>query len=102
MHVLARPALLEAAQRHPDAAQWLDDWWSAARRGRWTQLADVRALYPAADQVDCCLVFDVRGNNYRLICRVSWANAWQQGTVLIKHFLTYAIYDRGRWKAECR
>jgi mRNA interferase HigB len=102
MHVIARPALLDAARQHPEAAQWLSDWWIAAGRAHWTQLADVRAMYPATDQVNCCLIFDVRGNTYRFICRVSWAVAWQQGTLLIKHFLTHAIYDRGRWRAECR
>ncbi len=102
MHVIARPALLAAAARHPDAAGWLRDWWIAANRARWSQLADARTVYPATDQVDCCLVFDARGNNYRLICRVSWANEWQHGTLLIKHFLTHAEYDRGRWRADCR
>jgi mRNA-degrading endonuclease HigB of HigAB toxin-antitoxin module len=65
-------------------------------------LLDVRRAYPAADQVDCCLVFDARGNRYRLICRVTYANQWQRGTLLVKHFLSHAEYEGNRWRKDCR
>jgi mRNA-degrading endonuclease HigB of HigAB toxin-antitoxin module len=52
-------------------------------------------------QVDCCLVFNIRGNHYRLICRVSYANPWTSGTFYLKHFLTHAEYDEDRWKKDC-
>jgi mRNA interferase HigB len=102
VHVISRPALLAAQRRHPDAAGWLDAWWTVASNADWEKLADVRRQYPAADQVDCCLIFDVRGNNYRLICRISYRNQWSRGTVLVKHFLTHAEYDRNSWRADCR
>lgn len=52
-------------------------------------------------QVGSCLVFNVCGNNYRLICGVTYANAWARGTLYVKHFLTHADYDKGKWKADC-
>jgi mRNA-degrading endonuclease HigB of HigAB toxin-antitoxin module len=48
------------------------------------------------------LIFDARGNNYRLICRVSWRNKWSGGTLLVKHFLTHSQYDRNLWRTDCR
>ena len=93
MHIIARPAIYEAIRRHRDAANWLNHWWKVASAARWESLADVRVAYTATDQVDCCLVFNVRGNRYRLICRVTYANEWQRGTLLVKHFLTHAEYD---------
>jgi mRNA interferase HigB len=102
VHVISRPKIIEAAQRHPDAADWLHAWWTVASKAEWSQLADVRQQYPSADQVDCCLIFDARGNNYRVICRVSWRNKWSAGTLLIKHFLTHAQYDRNHWRSDCR
>jgi mRNA interferase HigB len=101
MHVISRPAIRRAFQRHPDAAGWLADWWQNACRERWESLHEVRAVYPAADQVDCCLVFDALGNRYRLIVRVSYANEWTRGTLLVKHFLTHAEYDKDRWRKDC-
>jgi mRNA interferase HigB len=66
------------------------------------QLLAVRSVYPAADQVECCLVFDVKGNKHRLIWRVTYANQWQRGTLLVKHFLTHADYDKNDWKEDCK
>jgi mRNA interferase HigB len=100
MHIIARPALA-AIRKHADAAAWLRQWWKIAARERWQSLQAVRAIYPATDQVRCCLVFDVRGNKYRLICRVSYSNEWQRGTLLIKAFLTHAKYMKNTWKADC-
>jgi mRNA interferase HigB len=102
MHIIARPALDEAMKRHPDAAGWLKHWWKVAGTERWEHLHAVRVVYPAIDQVDCCLVFNVRGNKYRLICRVTYANQWQRGTLLVKHFLTHAEYDKDDWKEDCQ
>jgi mRNA interferase HigB len=100
MHVIARPKLIEFASRHPDAKDWLDAWWFVAAKAHWTCLADVRRNYQGADQVDRCLVFN-RGNKYRLIVRVSYALQQTQGTLLIKHFLTHAEYDKDFWKCDC-
>jgi len=101
MHILARPAINRAAKTYPDAAGWLNRWWQVAGSQRWRSLEEVRAVYAMADQVDCCLVFNVRGNKYRLICRVSYANQWQRGTLLVKHLMTHAEYDKGHWRKDC-
>jgi mRNA interferase HigB len=102
MHIIARPAIDDAINRHADAAKWLCNWWRIASTERWENLLGVRHVYPATDQVDCCLVFDVKGNKYRLICRVTYANQWQRGTLLVKHFLTHAEYDKIDWKKDCK
>jgi mRNA interferase HigB len=101
MHIVARPAIAAAKQRYPNAASWLDDWWVAASKAAWTRLADVRAIYPEADEVGQCLVFNACGNDYRLICRMTYANEWADGTLLVKHFLTHAEYDKKKWCKDC-
>jgi mRNA interferase HigB len=102
MHIIARRAIIDAGQRHPYAASWLTRWWADAARARWENLGDVRQNYPSADEVNSCLIFNVRGNRYRLICRVTYSNEWQRGTLLVKHFLTHAEYDKNQWKKDCR
>ena len=47
------------------------------------------------------LVFNIRGNNYRLICGVAYANHWVKGTLFVKHFLPHAEYDKDAWKRDC-
>lgn len=101
MHIIARPAIDSAKRRYPKAASWLDAWWIAASKSTWSRLSDVRVPYPSVDEVGQCLVFDACGNDYRLICRVSYANKWSQGTLLVKHFLTHADYDKNQWCKDC-
>ncbi len=101
MHIIARPAIENAKKRYPKAAAWLDDWLLAASQSRWARLADVRQAYSDADEVGQCLVFDACGNDYRLICRMSYANKWTNGTLLVKHFLTHADYSKNKWCKDC-
>ena len=101
MHVISRRAMRDAIARYPDAAGWLNNWWEDAGKARWRSLQDVRKNYPTADQVNRCLIFNVKGNRYRLICRVTYANQWQRGTILFKHCLTHADYDKQAWNKDC-
>ena len=101
MHVIARPAIQKARQRFPRAGSWLDAWWRVANGSAWRNLAEVRRSYRDADEVGQCLVFDACGNDYRLICRVTYANKWNDGTLLVKHFLTHAEYDKNKWCKDC-
>ena len=101
MHIIARPAIEEAKRRYPNARAWLDDWWVAASKAAWTRLTDVRALYADTDEVGQCLVFNVCGNDNRLICRMTYANNWTDGTLLVKHFLAHGDYDKNKWCNDC-
>jgi mRNA interferase HigB len=51
--------------------------------------------------VGSCLVFNIRGNKYRLICGVCYANQWAKRTLFVKHFLTHAEYDKATWRRDC-
>jgi mRNA interferase HigB len=101
MHVISRAAIKAAAACHPSAGGWLEQWWRHAAKSRWESLQDVRLVYPSADQVDRCLVFDARGNRFRLIVGVKYADEIQRGTLWVKQFLTHAAYSKGQWKGEC-
>lgn len=101
MHVIARPAILKAQQRFPSAASWLDAWWETAGKAEWRSLKEVRSIYRDADEVGQCLVFNACGNNYRLICRITYANSWTRGTLLVKYFLTHSEYDKNKWCKDC-
>jgi mRNA interferase HigB len=65
-----------------------------AKRAAWKHLADVRAVFPHADSVDAFTVFNISGNKYRLISLIKYR--WQ--IVYIRHILTHAEYDKGRWR----
>ncbi len=100
MNVISRPAVDEAIRRHPDAEPWLNARWKVAKRELWINLQHVRETYPQADQVGSCLIFDVKGNAFRLIVGVRYASLTRGGTLFVKHFLTHAECDTNLWKRE--
>ena len=50
--------------------------------------------FPATDMVGDLAIFDIRGNNYRLIVRM----VFRYKRIYIKEFLTHAEYDQGALK----
>jgi mRNA interferase HigB len=70
-------------------------WHSVTKRAAWKHLVDVRADFPNAHAVDIFTVFNISGNKYRLVS-VMIKYRWQ--IVYIRHVLTHAEYDEGKWK----
>jgi mRNA interferase HigB len=71
----------------------LQRWLQTARAADWTSLGEVRKSYPATDMVGPLAIFNVRGNQYRLIVRI----VFRYKAIYVKEFLTHAEYDKGRW-----
>jgi mRNA interferase HigB len=94
MHVISRKKLKEAATRHTDVEGPLDAWFRIAKRASWKTLVDVRKTFSSADAVGKWTVFNVKGNQYRLIVEINYAF----GRIYIRHVLTHDEYDRGGWK----
>jgi mRNA interferase HigB len=69
------------------------NWYRITRRANWQSLVDVRND-SHADAVGRRTVFNIHGNNYRLIARVNY----RAQRVFILHILTHAAYDKGGWK----
>jgi mRNA interferase HigB len=95
MHVISRKKLKEAVARHADLEGPLDAWFRIAKKALWGNLADVRKTFSNADAVGRSTVFNVKGNQYRLITEINYAF----GRIYIRHVLTHAEYDRGGWKS---
>ena len=92
--VISKPAILEFSKRHRDALVPLMNWFRITRRADWGSLADVRRDFAHADIVGRRTVFDIHGNDYRLIARVNY----KTGRVFILHILTHQDYSKGDWK----
>jgi mRNA interferase HigB len=92
MQVIARRTLKQFWQRHQRAEGPLRAWFAVVSRARWTGPADVKRQFGATVDFigDNRLIFDLGGNKYRLVVRVSY----KFGRVLIKFVGTHAEYDR--------
>lgn len=94
MRVISKPAILKFSERHPDALVPLMNWYRITGRADWGSLAEVRRDFAHADIVGRRTVFNIHGNNYRLIARVNYKTK----RVFILHILTHVEYSKGDWK----
>ncbi|NJM77456.1 MAG: type II toxin-antitoxin system HigB family toxin [Acaryochloridaceae cyanobacterium RU_4_10] len=96
MHLISIRNLRTEAARHPDAKKQVDDWYATVKKANWENLEDVRQIYRDAEAVGDFTVFNIKGNDYRLIVGIDYENQ----TVYYKYFLTHAEYDKDRWKND--
>ena len=98
MHIITRKRLVEAATKHSGIAAQLDSWYRTAKNAQWETLQEVRKTYSHADGVSVgertYTVFNISGNSFRLVTEIYYENQ----TILIRHVLTHAEYDKGGWK----
>ena len=69
----------------------LDAWFDEVRKARWASSADVKRRYATASIVSAeRIVFNIKGNAYRLVVAVDF----EKGIVWIKWIGTHANYDQ--------
>ena len=97
MHVISRKKLIQFVAEDPareDAEAALDRWYRMTKRARWENFAELKADFGSADQSRNLTIFDIKGNDYRLIVEVFFDSQ----VVLGREILTHREYDRGLWK----
>ncbi|MBV8118336.1 MAG: type II toxin-antitoxin system HigB family toxin [Alphaproteobacteria bacterium] len=97
MRVIARRTLREFVESRagyadqPALKAALDAWFAEVRRATWSSTADVKRLYRTASIIASNrIVFNIRGNAYRLVVAVDF----EKGIVWIKWLGTHRDYDR--------
>jgi len=95
MHVISRKKLKEAVSRHAELEGPLDAWFRIAKKASWGSLTELRQTLSTADAVGKWTVFNIKGNQYRLITEINYSS----GRIFIRRVLTHAEYDRGGWKS---
>ena len=90
MRVIAVSTLRAFWERHPDAEQPLKAWYEEATHATWTQPADIKARYLSASVLkNRRVVFNIKGNDYRLIAAV----AYKLQIAYVKFVGTHEEYD---------
>jgi mRNA interferase HigB len=90
VQIIAKRTLRQFWERHPQAEAPLRAWYSMVSNAEWNGPADVKADFRSADFVaDNRVIFNIGGNKYRLMVRVSY----RFRRVLVKFVGTHAEYD---------
>ena len=91
MQIIAKRTLRQFWERHPHAETPLKVWFAMVSKAEWSGPADVRAMFGSADFVaDNRVIFDIGGNKFRIVARVSY----RFKRVLVKFIGTHREYDQ--------
>ena len=95
--IISWRAIREFLEAHPEdesAPDAFARWYDLVRNNWFANFHEVSRTFPSADLVGDLVVFNIRGNRYRLVARF----LDEKGRVDIRRVLTHAEYDRGDGK----
>ena len=91
MRVIAKKILREFWKKHADSEDQLKTWFKEASKAHWSSPNDIINDYSQASILKASrVVFNICGNNYRLIVKINYQREW----VFIRFIGTHAEYDK--------
>jgi mRNA interferase HigB len=89
--IFAKSTLREYWVKHPDTEQYLKTWYDTVMSSVWKTPNDIKKTYANASILkDSRIVFNIKGNDYRLIVKFNFDKQW----AFIKFIGTHKEYDK--------
>lgn len=89
--IIAKKTLREFWEKHADSEQYLKTWHETVKNSNWNSPNDVKDTYIKASVLkDSRVVFNIKGNSYRLIVKFNYDRQW----AFIRFIGTHAEYDK--------
>ena len=90
-NVIAWATLVYYCKKYPDVKEHLVDWFRTVENAKWKSFNELKQDFPSCSLVgDDRVIFNIKGNTYRLIVRFSFTYK----RVMVKFFGTHAEYDK--------
>jgi len=91
LRVIAKKILREFWNDHSDCEQQLKSWFLEAVKAKWKNTKEIKQEYASASFLgDNRVVFNIKGNHYRLIVKINY----DYQMVWIRFIGTHAEYDK--------
>jgi mRNA interferase HigB len=92
MRIVGRDRLVQAEEDYPGSGlgKALDAWVRVAEGAKWRHFMDVKASWGGVDNVPPHVVFDIKGNHFRLTTIINY----QMQTVLVLRLQSHREYTR--------
>jgi mRNA interferase HigB len=91
MKVLGRDKLVKFYKKHSNARRALEAWLSEVEDATWKTPQDIKNRYHSADFLaDNRVIFNIKGNHYRLVIKVRYQN----GIAVVEWVGTHSQYDK--------
>lgn len=89
--IVAKRTLREFWEKHAEVEQYLKTWYDTAKNSDWKTPNDVKNTYSNASILKYeRVVFNIKGNDYRLIVKFNFEKSW----IFIRFIGTHAEYDK--------
>ena len=91
MRIISRKILRTFWEKHADSEEQLKAWYRESEKASWQNINELKAEYPSASILkDNRIVFNIKGNKYRLIVKMNFE--FQISWILF--IGTHAEYDK--------
>lgn len=91
MRIIVRRTLREFWEKHRDAEEALRGWFKEVSKAKWENFNELKQDFPSASILrNNRVVFDIKGNKYRLIARINFPYK----IIWIRFIGTHAEYDK--------
>ena len=91
MKIISKKILREFWEKHADSRQQLKSWYQETNNAKWKNTKEIKKVYPSASFLaDNRVVFNIKGNTYRLIVRINY----DYQMIWIRFIGTHAEYDK--------
>jgi mRNA interferase HigB len=91
VRVIAKKTLRLFWEKHEDCEQQLKTWYDETTVAHWSLPRDIKRMYPSASFLqDNRVVFNIKGNSYRLIVKINY----KYQIVWIRFVGTHSAYDK--------
>lgn len=89
--IIAKRTLKEFWEVHPDAEQYLKTWFDIAKTNSWKSPNDIKLNFANASILkNCRVVFNIKGNSYRLVVQFNYEREW----AFIRFIGSHSEYDK--------
>jgi mRNA interferase HigB len=90
MRVISRGPIVDFGAKHPPAVIPLNDWYSKILQATCSNFSELKEVYRTCDYIgDDRYVFNIGGNNYRLVAIIKFKNK----CLYVRGVLTHTEYD---------
>jgi len=94
MRVISKKKVSDFIQVHPGAKASLENWYRIVSKSIFENFAALRLTFPSSDQVGALTVFNIAGNNFRLIAAIHY----NRQMLFIREILTHVDYSKNKWR----
>ncbi len=89
--IFSKGTLRDYWRKNPETEQYLKTWFETVAEANWKSPSDVKSSFANASILkDGRVVFNIKGNSFRLVARINYEKEW----LFIRFIGTHQEYDK--------